>query len=669
MELFKYNQFLGNTINEDLNKSRKFLKEREMLKKAVISLGLLDKDLEYDLKNDERRTLDLSYFTDEQQQQIKQKLREIKISDQELKNLEKDEGFVKLRELLKDNLGYLYNFTYMYYVEMVPISEIEDMYKKLIEYKQILDKLAEIPEVGKKFDVNFINPNIPNTEEHRTNSEILAEGLEKLESHKKVKKIIDTLTPKLKKAYKDTSELLKDEMVQVAIAFDSLSDDKADGEKISVKERVWKNFFGEMRMDTDEFLPDGKKNPNFGKKVYKSRLKRFEDSENPIRDFINAAKAHLEASQKSGYSEKVEKISDCNDKFGINGCEVVFDKNGIIIVKINSYAANKFMNSHTNHCIVSYESYWNQYQGEYNVQYYIYNINVSNLNEYNTIGVTIKPDRSWSSGACQTARNTNISNFKKLLRDWEKEYNIDEGLFDKLEPLSNEEVERRKKAKEAERKIIEKGISIDQIKEYVTVYGANINKDNCKALINAVEEDDYEKTKYILSLGGDPNLQKDELSALSKAKNLDMIKLLVTFGANMNGSVFKNIVSDVNAVEFCLKAGMDPNFANSKPFRDVIKGSYVNRSNIGESYLDVFKILLKYGAKIYNAAGRNMFLKWGLDYARFEMFDYLEEKGITFPKKEWLDAKSIWINHNRSIPEEKLEEVKQYVDKKIEESN
>lgn len=666
MQLFKYNQFLGKAINEDLNKSRKFLKEREMLLQAAKSLDFINKDLEYELKNGERRSLKLSDFSNEEQEKIKQKLKELKISEENLKQLEKDTGFIKLRDLLKDNLGYLYNFVYMYYTEMTPISEIEDMYKKLIDYKQILDKLVEIPEVRKKFDINFINTNIPNEEEHRTNSEILAEGLEKLESYKKVKKIVDTLPSKMKKAYKESSELLKNEMIQIAEAFDSLSDDIADGEKISIKEKIWKNFFGEMRMDTDEFLENGKNNPNFGKKVYKSRLKRFEESENPIRDFIRAAKSHLEASQKSGYSEKIEKITECNEKFGINGCNIIFDKNGIIILKINSYASNKFMNSHTNHCIVSYESYWNSYQGEYNVQYYLYDINISSLNEYNTIGVTIKPDRTWSSGACQTARNTNVSNLKKLLSDWKKEYDIEEDLFDKLEPLSNEEVEKRKKSKEAERKIVEKGITIDNIKEYVTVYGANINKDNCRVLVNAVEENDYEKSKYILSLGGDPNLLKNDSSAISKANNLDIIKLLVTFGADMNSYVFKNIVNDAESVEFCLKAGMDPNFGNSKAFRDTIKGSYINKNDIGESYLDTFKLLLKYGAKLYNETGRNMFLKWALDYARFDMIDYVIEKGITFPKSEWEETSLRWINHNRNVNEKKLEEIKLYIAKMIE---
>ncbi len=666
MSLLKYNYFLGNAINEDLNKSRKFLKEREIIKQAATSLGLISKDLDYELKSGTKRTLNISDFSSEQQEKINKKIREIKLSEQELKSLEKDEGFIKLRELLKDNLGYLYNFTYMYYVEMTPISEIEDMYRKLIEYKQILDKLVEIPEVGKKFDINFINPSIPDENEHRTNSEILADGLQKLESYKKVKKVLDTLTPKLKKAYKDCSEILKDEVVQVAVAFDSLSDEKAEGEKISIKEKVWKNFFGELRTDTDEFLPDGKKNPNFGKKVYKSRLKRFEDSNNPIRDFVKAAQFHLAASEKNGYIEKKNKIEDCNETFGVNGCDIIFDKEGILIVQIKSHLANKFMNSHTEHCIVNYESYWNSYLGEYNIQYYIYNLNLSSLDDYNTIGVTIKPDRTWSNAACQTARNKNINNFKKLLNDWEKKYNIGESLFDKLVPLSDEEIEQRKKAKEAERKIVEKGITIDQIKEYVTVYGANINKDSCRALVNAVDEDDYDKTKYILSLGGDPNLLKDAASAISKAKDLRTIKLLVAFGANMQGDVFKNILDDIEAVNFCLKAGMDPNFANNRPFRDIIKGSYVDRNNIGESNLEVFKSLLKYGGRLYSDTGRNMFLNWALDYARFELIDYLEGIGTTFPKEEWEEAQSKWIKHNRSIPEEKLEEVKIYVAKKIE---
>lgn len=665
MNLFKYNDFINKPINENLDKSRKFLKDRELIKLAARQLNLINKDLEYDLKSGDKKVLSLSDFNEEDQAKIRTKIREINLDQDQLRKLEQDADFIKLKDLLKDNLGYLYNFVYMFFVEKTPFDEIEQMYRKVIDYKQILDKMVEYPDVAKKFDANFINPNIPNEKEHRTNSEILAEGLDKLDSYKKVKKILDTLTTKLKKSYKDTSDVLKEELEQVAKLFDELPNDKVEGEDTTVKERIWKNFFGEMKEDTDELLPNGSKNPNFGKMVYKSRLKRFEETSNPIRELIKAAKAHLEGSSKDGYTERVEKISKCNDLFGVNGCDIVFDQGGIMIVTIKSYAANKLLNSHCNHCIVNWESYWYTYLSDYNIQYYIYNFNLSSLDEYSTIGVTIKPDRTSPAGACQTIRNTSIgNNFKKILKGWEKEYNIEDDIFQQLEPLSSEEVEKRKKAKEAERKIVEKGISIDQIKEYVTVYGANINKDDSRALINAVSEDDYEKVKYILSLGADPNLAKGTNSALSKATNLDMIKLLISSGADMIGEVFNNIAHDSKAVEYCLKAGMDPNFTKSMPLRTVAKGTY-KVGNIGEGFFDSFVVLIKNGAKMYDERGKNMILRWVADKCRMDMLKYLETEGYKFPVKEWKEALE-WMEHNPNSEEVNRETV-DYIKNKIEE--
>ena len=56
MRLHKYNQFLGDkSINEDVNKSKKFLKERHLLRKAAEEMGLITGELEQQLKHDEIR--------------------------------------------------------------------------------------------------------------------------------------------------------------------------------------------------------------------------------------------------------------------------------------------------------------------------------------------------------------------------------------------------------------------------------------------------------------------------------------------------------------------------------------------------------------------------------------------------------------------------------------
>ena len=195
--------------------------------------------------------------------------------------------------------------------------------------------------------------------------------------------------------------------------------------------------------------------------------------------------------------------------------------------------------------------------------------------------------------------------------------------------MTSEEVEKRRRAKVAEREIVKKGLTIEQITKYVKEDGANINKDNCVALLHAVEENDLEKTKVILDLGGSPNLRSKSDAIINKAQTLDMIKLLVANGSELTGEVFDNICDDLDAVEYCLKQGLDPNFNNFLPIRRSIKGSWKTKDDIGEGYFDVMKLLVKYGAKLQSDSNRHMQLKWAAEYGRLDFIDYMIEKGVT----------------------------------------
>jgi hypothetical protein len=532
----------------------------------------------------------------------------------------------------------------MYFIEGISYEEVERLYGLLIEYKDLLDKLP------KKFDINFIDESIPNPSNNHTNAEILSDELDKLGDYRKVKKIIDTLPPKLKKAANSATELQMEQLIEIAVGFESITpDDK--------KEIIWKTFFGEMLVDNWETTRDGKPNPNFGKLVWRSRLARFNNEENPLVEFIRAAKQHLDASGTEGYSDRIEKINKVNDLLGVKGCKVIYNVSGIMIVEVNSYAANKMLNSHCSHCIVNTESHWNSYLGEYNIQYYIYNFNLSSTNTRWTIGITMKPNRSWDNGACQTVNNNYIGGeFKSLLKQWENEYEIGDSLFDILQPLSQEEIDRRKRAKDAERFIIkktipdpetgrERTITAADLQGYVKEFGADINRDNGKALINAVEDNDIERVKMIFALGGTPNLQKGADSAIAKAKDMEMIKLLVSNHAVLTGDVFNNIVCDEDALEFCLKAGADANFNSNLPIRKVCKGSWKSLTEIGESYFAGYQMLLKYGVKS-EEAGKNFVVKWAAEYGRMDIINDQMSKGC---KSGFVDAFA-WMGHTRKLP-------------------
>ncbi len=575
MKLFKYNQFVNDLpINENLDKAKKYLKERELLRKAAEELGFIEGELKAQLDHKEKRSLTLGDFTPEQQEEIKQKLRTLRLSDDQVRSIERDPDFLKIREYLGQKyIGWTYPFTYFYFVEMVPMEDLftkvdnetkepTNILAKLIDYQGLLEKLP------KKFDHNFIDTSIPN------NCEKLVDGLDTLEDYKKIKKVYDKLTPVLKKDYNDSPEVIKTQFAEVCRGFDELG-----GKDEAKKDKLWKSFFGEVRtIDSDQVI-HGKAYKK-GDKRYFGPLVRYKN----IREFIKAAQNYLKSSENETILAFYDKLNSCNDKYGFLGNDVVYEENGILIIEVKSFQANQFLNGHTRHCIKDYSSQWENYVGAHNnKQYYIYNFNIPQYDNYSTIGITIEPGQRIR--ACHAKDDAGISSsIKGLLKKWESEYDIKDDLFAELKPMTQEEIDRRQRAKIAEREIVKKGLSVEQITKYVKEDGANINKDNCVALLHAVEEDDLVKAKVILDLGGSPNLRSKSDAIINKAQSLDMIKLLVANGSELTGEVFNNICNDLDAVEYCLKQGVDSNFENSLPFRRRAKGSWKSKDEIGEGY-------------------------------------------------------------------------------------
>jgi hypothetical protein len=658
MKLFKYNQFLGeNPLNENLDKAKKFLKDTYLLKTAATDLGFVEGELKAQLDHEEKRALSLRDFTPEQQSEIKLKLRDLRLTDDQVRNIERNPDFLKIREYLGQKyIGWTYPFTYFFFIEMVSMEELftsvektevggktveipNNIFSKLIDYSGLLDRLP------KKFDANFIDPNIPN------NSEKLIDGLDSLEDYRKIKKVIDKLTPILKKDYNDSPEVIKDQFAEVCRGFDELGGDNEEK-----KDRLWKSFFGEIRTIEADQVIHGKAYKK-GDKRYFGPLFRYKN----IRDFIKAAQNYLKSSENDTIIAFYDKINACNEKYGYLGSDTVFEENGILIIEVKSFQANQFLNGHTRHCIKDYASQWESYVASHdNKQYYIYNFNIPQYDNYSTIGITIEPGQSVR--ACHAKDDANIfGSIKNILKKWEKEYDIKDDLFAQLKPMTGPEVERRRRAKIAEREIVKKGLTIEQIKGYVKEDGANINKDNCVALLHAVEENNHEKAKVILELGGSPNLRSKADAIVNKAQDLDMIKLLVSNGSELTGEVFNNICNDVDAVEYCLKQGLNPNFDNSLPIRRCCRGGWESIDKIGEGYLDVFQLLIKYGAKLVDDAGRNMPVKWAAEYGRLDFIDIMIEKGV----RGGFKAALTWLSHSRKTSPEVKKKTIEYLEDKV----
>ena len=677
----KYSQFLDQfSINENLDKAKKLMKDRYILTTAANQLNLIDDETKYDMSNGNKRSvtpLDFINLDTETKRELTATMSAIVVSEDQLKSLISTNEFKAVRELNaevpvqdvngntiekkyqldRDHMGWLGNFVYFYYYENANLQDLKTLYTNLLINKDILSNL-DISVNGKitkkAFDTNFINMKVPN------NMELLIDGMNRLGNLRLYKKMEADLPPHLKRDLKDSPQIIKDNFLEVAMAFESLG----GGDKTKHDE-LYKGFWGRMLMDDRE----GSKTK--GQVVFRSPVSRYKN----IRELIEKALAYAKATDNDGFNSFYQKFQDCTMKFGAMGGEEIFNENGIFIISVKSFGANRILNAHTSHCIKDSLSQWEGYvnkdrqgrQVEENMQYYVYNFNLAQSNSLFTIGITIEPDDKQNHiRAAHNKIDGNVaSNVINILKDWGTEYDVESdaatkakelgakdaeiskygALFALLRPVTSEDLEKRRKSRAANIEIVKKGITMEQIKQYVTVDGADINREACKVLQHAVQENDLEKAKLILSLGGSPNLKPPKEGIINDATSLEMIKLLVANNSELTATVYNNICHDIDAVKFCLDNGLDPSFEDSLPVRRSCKGSYVSASDIGECYLDGIKMLLDYGASLTDKRGRYMIIKWAIEYGRTEVIDYVIENGGTMG----FASAYTWLGHSRKL--------------------
>jgi ankyrin repeat protein len=131
-----------------------------------------------------------------------------------------------------------------------------------------------------------------------------------------------------------------------------------------------------------------------------------------------------------------------------------------------------------------------------------------------------------------------------------------------------------------------------------------------KPLENAVKEDNYEKVEYLLEVGAIPSIN----NPIKYAKNFDMVKLLVSNGSDITNEVFSNVCGDLEAVEFLIKNGVDPNFEQGFPLRTVVR----------TNNLEVIKFLIANGARV--SERRYMAVKVSLEHGSVEVLKYFLEE-------------------------------------------
>jgi hypothetical protein len=178
--LFRYSEFNNNLkINENVAGAKKILKDTFVLNKAVKEISptktdpsgmfLLDKD---------GVSINFDDLPEEIKGEARKKVREIKLSEDELRQVERHPKFQEIREFLGDKLGFSQIFTYLYFKERVEISELKELFADLVTYGDLLNKL-------RRPISNYIDPNIPN------NAEQLIDDIEDIKRYRKLKRFID----------------------------------------------------------------------------------------------------------------------------------------------------------------------------------------------------------------------------------------------------------------------------------------------------------------------------------------------------------------------------------------------------------------------------------------------------------------------------------------------
>jgi len=526
----------------------------------------------------------------------------IKLTPEEIQMAERDRDFAKIRELCNDSPGNTFAFTKFFFEEEIPLEGeggLREMYNKLKELKQ---KGIQLPK-----NIDFYANVVSTDEDPRRGFEVLIDDITRAIDAKITKKWVDELYSNHKAEYVNSSDVIKEKISAIAKAFDELG------------------------------MEDGTKNNDANKKLqglFWIKLKRYK--EKPLVEVMQGASSYIKAANVNSISKFLQKVQDTNIKYGVlNGAEVIYDENNVLIIEVKSYQTNKELNSNTSHCIASQPSQWENYvsgDSNFNKQYYIYNYNLDPSDNKSVIGITIE-----STGRIRACHIKNDSGFSDGIRDYMRRLNIP---FEILAPMNPKEVDLKKRRIVANKEIVKPKISAELIKKYIED-GGDPNAKQGEPLINAVKENDHEKAKMIIELGGMPNIG----NCIKYSKDLNMIYLLVEAGATVTNEVFKSIQNDYDAIKYLIDAGMNVNFENGYPLRNACK------LEDPELACKIIDLLVRHGANI--SERRYMAVKSAAEYGKIKILDHLltilAEKDSKTTTKESKDEWLKWASTSEAV--------------------
>ena len=156
MKLQRYNQFLGlQPLNENLDKSKKFLKDQYAIKKVATDLKFINSDLDYDLRHGVKKALTKRDFTPEQFNEIldyceSDVITTEKLFYEQLKHL--DQFNSDPQEIISQTLFHSKAFAYTALIERNGIPVDANLYNDFNKYfVEITHEL--IKETNSKYDL------------------------------------------------------------------------------------------------------------------------------------------------------------------------------------------------------------------------------------------------------------------------------------------------------------------------------------------------------------------------------------------------------------------------------------------------------------------------------------------------------------------------------------
>jgi len=577
----RYNKYAGfEQINEDMDKSKKLLRNGK-------ALSLIAKELNINPIEKNPLVLHRKSFKSEDWEKIVDRSKTFRLDEKDAKDALNDNNFKKIVGLVGEKSPFLYNFIYFFFVEKIPyegtivydildgeqrerievVNDVErfvrmggilDTYEKYVKLLKKADKkrFSEIFKqyslVNKDFDVNFIDPTLPNAGDNRTNFEIFSDTLEHIESWILTKDVVKNLPPILKNDFLNSDENQQKRFTNLLKQMKDIPEDPIlipvprigqngevyqDNIASNIREKLWGDVFGRKLMDTRKTTIDGDQNPFYGQERWMSPLSKIcTDSATPLtslNDFIQAKLDSISDFKKTTWN----KINIANKNFGkARGVRVIFDENDILIVQIYSFAANALVNGHTQHCIRMTQEHWNHYVRTTRNQYYIYNFNLDSSDNLSTIGTTIEPDHTPVDSACQDKNNLNIyPRIKTTFKQWEKKYDLDVDLWSVLKPKSKEDLELALKAERLNKEMVDlvsvtrklTEDDIAKIKEAILDFGANINFENGKVIKKAIADDNMEFVRFCIDAGSEVNFSTTD-SIFKLVNNMEIFDILIS---------------------------------------------------------------------------------------------------------------------------------------------